>query len=69
MSDPADDLVDETTRSVEEEEAHQRGGADRPPTSKEERLAEQTDPDPEVAEAYKEATERGAEAEGEGRID
>ena len=43
--------------------------ADRMPTEEEERAAEEAGPvDPEVAENYKEAMERGAHQEGEGRI-
>ena len=43
--------------------------ADREPTAEEEAAAERSGPvDPEVAEAYKEANERGAAQEGEGRI-
>ena len=43
--------------------------ADRPPTPDEEEAAERAGPvDPEAAAAYKEAIERGANQEGEGRI-
>lgn len=43
--------------------------ADRPPTDEEAAAAARHgDVDPEVAEAYKEAIERGAAQEGEGRI-
>jgi hypothetical protein len=45
------------------------GHADRPPTEDEERAAEQNTLDPEVAEAYEEAAERGANIEGEGEIE
>jgi hypothetical protein len=45
------------------------GHADRPPTEEEERLAEQNDLDPHVAESYEEAMERGANLEGEGEIE
>jgi len=43
--------------------------ADRGPTEEEEAAADAHGPvDPDVAEAYKEANERGAEIEGEGKI-
>ncbi len=43
--------------------------ADRMPTEEEEAAAERAGPvDPEVAESYKEAMERGANQEGEGKI-
>lgn len=42
--------------------------ADRPPTPEEEEAAERSgDVDPDVASSYKEAIERGAAQEGEGR--
>ena len=41
---------------------------DRMPTPEEERLADQQPLDPEVAEAYEEALERGASVKGEGEI-
>lgn len=45
------------------------GHADRPPTEEEERLAEEHELDPHVAESYEEAARRGAELEGEGEIE
>jgi hypothetical protein len=69
MSDPTDDLVTDETREAEEAEAQQPGSPDRPPTPDEERLAERHEVDPDVAEAYQEATERGANLTGEGRIE
>jgi hypothetical protein len=42
--------------------------ADRMPTPDEERLADEQPLDPDVAEAYEEALERGASVEGEGQI-
>jgi hypothetical protein len=56
------------TKAAEEEEARTPPHADREPTEDEERLAERTKPDPEVAEHYEEMTERGAHQKGEGRI-
>ena len=41
--------------------------ADRPATPEEAEAAERQDLDPEVADAYKEAIERGAAQEGEGK--
>jgi len=70
MADPTDKLVSDETRETEAEEANIHGRPDRPPTEDEARLAEQHgEPDERTAEAYKEATERGAAVEGEGRID
>jgi len=44
-------------------------GADRMPTPEEEEAAERHGPtDPQAADAYKEAIERGAATEGEGRV-
>lgn len=43
--------------------------AGRMPTPDEERAAEKNDVDPSVAAAEKEATERGAKQQGEGRIE
>lgn len=70
MADPTDDLVSEETRQTEAEEANIHGRADRPPTEHEARTAEeQGEPDERTAAAYREAMERGAATEGEGRID
>lgn len=41
--------------------------ADRPPTTEEAEAAEELDLDPEVADSYKEAMERGAAQKGEGK--
>jgi hypothetical protein len=43
-------------------------GADRPPTVEEERLADEIELDPSVAEHYEEMIERGANVKGEGEI-
>ena len=56
------------TRAAEREEARTPAGADREPTEDEEKLAERTNPDPEVAEHEKEMAERGANQKGEGRL-
>lgn len=68
MPDPTDDLVTDETRAVEADEATERAGADREPTPDEERLAEANELDPDVADAYEEANERGANVKGEGQI-
>lgn len=60
--------VNEATRAADEHDAEAGPSPDRMPTPEEERLAEQNELDPEVAESYKEAAERGANAKGEGRI-
>jgi hypothetical protein len=56
------------TRAAERAEAEVHAEADRMPTPEEERLAEEHDPDPEVAEHEREMTERGANQKGEGRV-
>ena len=66
--DPAEDLVTEETRQAEAAEADDKPHADRMPTEEEERIADQHDLDPAVAESYKKAAETGANAKGEGRI-
>jgi hypothetical protein len=61
---PDKDTIAEDRKDVEA--AHE---ADRPPTEEEEAAAERAGgPSPEAAEAYKEAAERGANIEGEGKI-
>jgi hypothetical protein len=66
---------DNSTRSVEKEEAGRAHGADRPPSQSEEKAAERAlDESSEeerrsVAEHYEEMSEIGAEAKGEGRIE
>jgi hypothetical protein len=67
--DAGSDKVDEATREVDEHDAHAKAHPDRMPTPEEERLAEQNELDPEVAESYKEAAERGANVKGEGSIE
>lgn len=69
MSDPTNpDAVDEATRAVDEEDARVTGRADRMPTPDEERIADELELDPDVAEAYEDAIERGAKVRGEGQI-
>jgi len=59
---------DSETREAERDEARAAHDADREPTPEEENAADELELDPEVAENYEEATERGAKQEGEGRI-
>jgi hypothetical protein len=57
------------TRAAEEADAKQKAEPDDMPTPGEEAAAERAgDLDPEVAEHYKEMTERGADQKGEGRV-
>lgn len=61
---PAKEAIREDRAALDQEHV-----ADRMPTSDEERAAESAGAvDPEVAENYKDAMERGARQEGEGRI-
>lgn len=61
---PDRDTIAEDRRALDDDH-----GPDRPPTPEEEAAADAHGPvDPDVAEAYKEAAERGADQEGEGRI-
>jgi hypothetical protein len=67
VNDPTD--VSKQTRAEEERDARRPARADRPPTPEEERRADALEPDPDVAEHYEEMAERGANQEGEGRIE
>jgi len=60
--------VSDATREADRRDAKVQGHADRPPTAEEEAAAPER-VDPEVAEAYEEANERGANTKGEGRLD
>ena len=62
-----DDTSPETVEA-DEADAHARHQADRMPTPDEEAAAERNQVDPEVAEAYEDAMERGANVRGEGAI-
>jgi hypothetical protein len=61
--------VDEATRAEEEREATATASAGRGPTPDEERAAETSSVDPDVARENKKAVERGAAVRGEGQID
>lgn len=67
---PGDELtrVSDETRQSERRDALKPADAGAEPTPDEEAAAEQNDVDPAVAAANKEALERGANAQGEGRI-
>lgn len=65
---PDPDTTDEATRQVDEEDSQAVHGADRMPTPEEERIADELELDPDVAEAYEDAIERGANVKGEGQI-
>lgn len=56
------------TRQAAEADAHAEHGAAETPTPDEERAAEKNTVSPETREHYQEATERGANQQGEGRI-
>jgi hypothetical protein len=59
--------VSDATREADRRDAQVTGHADRQPTPEEDAAAP-TEVDPEVAESYEEALERGANTKGEGRI-
>ena len=66
-------MTDQTKPNKDTAEADRRDafaehGASEEPTPEEERLAEQNTVTEDVAETYREATERGANQQGEGRI-
>jgi len=65
---PDPDATDDATRQVDEDDAQASHGADRMPTAEEERIADELELDPQVAEAYEDAIQRGANVEGEGKI-
>ena len=56
------------TVEADEQDARAAHQADRMPTPDEEAAAERNTVDPDVAEAYEEAAERGANVKGEGQI-
>ena len=60
--------VSEATKAAERREAQMPADPGPMPTPDEEAAAEQNSVDPAVAAAEKEATERGANQKGEGRI-
>ncbi len=68
MSDPTSDQLSDETVNADEADASAPHDADRPPTPDEEAAAP-TEVDPQVAEAYEDALERGANVKGEGQID
>lgn len=66
MTEP--DATSPETVAADEADAQAAHGADRMPTPEEEAVAERTELDPAVAEAYEDAIERGANVKGEGEI-
>jgi hypothetical protein len=67
--DPSDDLVSDATRAEEEREAAEKPDPGRGPTPEEAAAADRSkDLDEGVAQAEKEANERGANVKGEGQI-
>jgi hypothetical protein len=67
-SNPDTTDLDDATRQVDEQDARAEHRADRMPTPEEERRADELELDPDVAQAYDEAIERGANVKGEGQI-
>lgn len=57
-----------TTSEAEAEAALVTHDADRQPTPEEERRADENELDPDVADSYRQATERGATVKGEGEL-
>ncbi|HVM09363.1 MAG TPA: hypothetical protein VM345_12925 [Acidimicrobiales bacterium] len=68
MGDDRTHMTDETIEAQRRDE-QATASAGKMPTPDEERAAEQNSVDPAVAAAEKEATERGARQQGEGRIE
>jgi hypothetical protein len=68
MSNTDPDAVDEASRQVDEDDAKSKHSADRMPTPEEEKIADDLQLDPDVADAYEDAIERGANVKGEGQI-
>ncbi len=68
ISEPTDEQLTDATVHADEADASASHDADRPPTPEEEAAAP-TEVDPQVADAYEDALERGANVKGEGQID
>lgn len=68
-NDSGNTTPDTATREAERREATMSASPGKMPTPEEERAAEENDVDPAVAATEKEATERGARQQGEGRIE
>jgi hypothetical protein len=69
VSDTTNTNVSKETREAERREAQMPADAGPEPTPEEAEAAERNTVDPDVAKAEKEATERGANLQGEGRIE
>ena len=61
--------ISDATKAADRTDAETTAHADRMPTSEEETAAEKHTLDPDAAASVKAATERGANARGEGRIE
>lgn len=61
--------ISDATKAADRADAGTPAHADRMPTSEEETAAEKNTLDPDAAASVKAATERGAKARGEGRIE
>lgn len=61
--------ISDATKAADRTDARTKAHADRMPTDEEESFAEQNALDPDAAESYKQAAERGANQRGEGRIE
>lgn len=61
--------ISDATKAADRADAETTAHADRMPTSEEEAAAEKHTLDPDAAASAKAATERGAKARGEGRIE
>lgn len=61
--------ISDATKAADRADAETTAHADRMPTSEEEAAAEKHTLDPDSAASIKAATERGANARGEGRIE
>ena len=60
--------ISDATRQADRRDAQATAKPDRMPTADEEARADNLELDPDVAENYREQTERGANQKGEGRI-
>ncbi len=68
-NDPDENVVSDATRAEEEKEAAEKPDPGRGPTPEEEAAADRSRHlEPGVAEAEKEANERGANVKGEGQV-
>ncbi len=64
-----EERLSDATHDADRRDAGKAHEADRMPTDEESRLAEEHELDPETGRHYEEMAERGANQQGEGRID